>query len=258
MGINFNTSSRMDALCEDEILVRKEKFQGQQQHTEEFRRHQEQEAAECHQREAEEANRKSIKEELRRRASEKKISPSAGRRKALKEADSVNNLQVLGSCPLFKYLDIADLLLELFQDAVVKCRLDEAYVFGLRFVSLALSSLPQHPQWKLNTNSGSKKRLASQVNEVILNLDVIKQQMDAEELMKIEVETIAREEERIRKKEAEEHQRRQLDEERWSLQRKRNNLEEERAQFHALLRSKREIEQKSAIGFRRSVFSCFS
>merc|ERR1712183_390090 len=218
----------------------------------------EQVAAEHHRRETEEAHCIAVKEESRRRASEEETSPSAVRRKALKEADSANNLQVLGSCPLLKYLDIADRLLEHFQDAINKCQLDEAYVFGIRFANLALSSLPQHPQWKLNTNSEGKKRLASQVNEVLLNLHVIKQQMDAEELMKIEVETIAREAEEIRKKDAEEHQRRQLDEERWSLQRKRNNLEEERAQFHALLRSKREIEQKSAIGFRRSVFSCFS
>jgi len=156
-----------------------------------------------------------------------------------------------------KYLVIADRLLEHFQDSVDKCQLDEAYVFGLRFASLALSSLPQHPEWNLNTNSEGKKRLTSQANDVLLNLDVIKQRMDAEELKKIEVETIARKKEEHGKKEAEEHQRRQLDEERWNLQRKRNNLEEERAQFYALLRSKREIEQKNCNWFSPKCFFLF-
>jgi len=246
------------APSEDKIIVHQDKFRRQQQHNEELRRQQEQEAAECYRWEAEEENCRAIKDESQRRASEEETSPSTGRRKALKEAHSANNVQVLGSCPLLKYLVIADRLLEHFQDSVDKCQLDEAYVFGLRFASLALSSLPQHPEWNLNTNSEGKKRLTSQANDVLLNLDVIKQRMDAEELKKIEVETIARKKEEVQKKEAEENQRRQFDKERRSLQRKRNNLEEERAQFHALLRSKREIEQKTAIGFRRSVFSCFS
>merc|ERR1712183_676615 len=157
----------------------------------------EQVAAEHHRRETEEAHYRAVREESRRRAYDEEISPSAGRRKALKEADSANNLQVLGSCPLLKYIDIADRLLEHFQDAINKCQLDEAYVFGIRFANLALSSLPQHPQWKLNTNSEGKKRLASQANDVLLNLDVIKQRMDAEELKKIEVETIARKKEEV-------------------------------------------------------------
>ena len=107
-------------------------------------------------------------------------SPSAERRKALKEADAANELRVLDSCPLSKYIDIAGRLLDHFQDAVDGRRLDEAYVFGLRFANLCLSSLPQHPEWRSDTSKKSTKRLTSQVRDVLCMMDVIKQRMDAD------------------------------------------------------------------------------
>jgi len=176
-------------------------------------------------------------------------SPSADRRKALKEADAANELRVLGSCPLSKYIDIADRLLDHFQNAVDGRRLDEAYVFGLRFANLCLSSLPKHPEWKHDTRSKARKRLTSQVGDVLCMMDVIKQRMDAEELMKIKAELIAKEEEEARKKEAEDRGRQQLDEARQRKQKIRDALEEERQKFLAEQRSQREkpIQQKVTI-----------
>jgi len=178
-------------------------------------------------------------------------SPSAERRKALKEADAVaaNELRVSGSCPLSKYIDIADRLLDHFQNAVDGRRLDEAYVFGLRFANLSLSSLPKHPEWKHDTRSKARKRLTSQVGDVLCMMDVIKQRMDAEELMKIKAELIAKEEEEARKKEAEDRGRQQLDEARQRKQKIRDTLEEERQKFLAEQRSQREkpIQQKVKI-----------
>lgn len=172
-------------------------------------------------------------------------SPSAERRKALKEADASNQLRVLGSCPLTKYIDIADRLMEHFQDAVDGRRLDEAYIFGLRFANLCISSLPQHPEY--GTSSRARKRLTSQVGDVLSMMDVIKQRMDAEELMKIKAELLAKEEEEARKKEEEDRQKLKLDEERQREQKIRNALEEERAQFLAEQRAIREEEIKKKL-----------
>lgn len=184
-------------------------------------------------------------------------SPSAGRRKALKESDAANQLRVLESCPLSKYVDIADRLLDHFQHALDGRRLDEAYIFGLRFANLCLSSLPQHPEWKCDTRSKCRKRLTSQVGDVLCMMDIIKQRMDAEELMKIKAEMIAREEEEDRKKEAEDSRKHQLEDERRREQQKRNTLEEERAQFLAEQRSQRkeEIEQNQSIAEKKETIT---
>ena len=171
-------------------------------------------------------------------------SPSAERRKALKEADAANELRVLDSCPLSKYIDIAGRLLDHFQDAVDGRRLDEAYVFGLRFANLCLSSLPQHPEWRSDTSKKSTKRLTSQVRDVLCMMDVIKQRMDAEELAKIKIALIAKEKEEALEKEAEDRRKRQLDDERQREQNIRDALEAERARFLAEQRHQRQEELK--------------
>jgi len=176
-------------------------------------------------------------------------SPSAERRKALKEADAANQLRVLGSCPLSKYINIADRLLDHFQDAVDGRRLDEAYVFGLRFANLCISSLPQHPEWRHDTSNKGPKRVTSQVGDVLCMMDVLKQRMDAEELITIKAEMIAKEEEEERKKEEEDRRKHQLDGARQREQKIREALAEERAQFLAEQRSQRqeEIKQQKTI-----------
>mmetsp|Transcript_23510 Transcript_23510/g.26813 ORF Transcript_23510/g.26813 Transcript_23510/m.26813 type:complete len:652 (-) Transcript_23510:254-2209(-) len=184
-------------------------------------------------------------------------SPSAGRRKALKEADSANQeLRVFESYPLAKYFDISGRLLDHFQDAVYKRRLDEAYVFGLRFANLGLC-LPQHPEWKSNTNSKGVKRLTSQVEDVLCMMDVIKQRMDAEELMKIKAGTIAREEKEDQKRETEERRTQQVEMERQRERQKRNALEKEREEFYAQQRSqkKKEIEQMNNLAKKKDTFT---
>mmetsp|Transcript_13244 Transcript_13244/g.30927 ORF Transcript_13244/g.30927 Transcript_13244/m.30927 type:complete len:691 (-) Transcript_13244:236-2308(-) len=171
-------------------------------------------------------------------------SPSAMRRKALKEADSAHQIRILESCQLSKYVDIADRLLERFQDAVDGRRLDEAYVFGLRFANLCLSGLPQHPEWTRDATSKGRKRLTSQVGDVLCMMDVIKQRMDAEELMKIKAEMIAEEEEERQKKEEEDRRQHGLDEARRREQEKRDALEKERIKFLAEQRSQEKIHKE--------------
>jgi len=184
-------------------------------------------------------------------------SPSARRRKALKEADSANQeLRVFESYPLAKYFDISCRLLDHFQDAVYERRLDEAYVFGLRFANLGLC-LPQHPEWKSNTNSKGVKRLTSQIEDVLCMMDVIKQRMDAEELMKIKAGTIAREEKELKKRETDERRTQQVEMERQRERQKRNTLEKEREEFYAQQRSqkKKEIEQMNNLAKKKDNFT---
>uniref|UniRef100_A0A7S4AB45 USP8 dimerisation domain-containing protein n=1 Tax=Pseudo-nitzschia australis TaxID=44445 RepID=A0A7S4AB45_9STRA len=180
-------------------------------------------------------------------------SPSAERRKFLKEADSASGLRILESFPLSKYIDIADRLLERFQNALDGRRLDEAYIFGLRFANICLSSLPQHPEWRRDTSSKARKQLTSQVGDVLCMMDVIKQRMDAEELAKMKQEIIAKEEEKARKNEEKNREKREMDKSRRREQQKRDALEKERAQFLAEQRSQIQepIEQKQAIGIKK-------
>lgn len=117
-------------------------------------------------------------------------SPSRNRRQRLKAADVANTLRVLESYPLSKYFDIAQRLLDSFQAAVDDRHLDHAYIYGLRFANLAIELLPQHPEWKHNTQSRSvlkqKRKLAQQVDAVLSMMETIKQRMDVEELVRIQ------------------------------------------------------------------------
>ncbi|VEU41266.1 unnamed protein product [Pseudo-nitzschia multistriata] len=184
-------------------------------------------------------------------------SPSAKRRKALKDADSANQLRVLESCPLSKYADIAERLLGHFQNAVDGRRLDEAYVFGLRFANLCISGLPQHPEWRREIGSKTRKRLTSQVGDVLSMMDVIKQRMDAEELMKIKAEMMARKAEELRKKEEEDRRNHEFEEAQRRKQQKRDALEKERAEFLAEQRAQRQkqIEERKEIEKRNAAIN---
>lgn len=192
------------------------------------------------------------------------FSPSADRRKALKKAadETSSKFQILASCPLSKYMDVADRLLEHFCAAADEERLDEAYVFGLRFANLCLSGLPQHPEWKSSatapqapsgdktatsstitskrgtTNSATntadrKARLTSTTAFVLRKMAVVKQQMDADEIAKLAVATYQKEQEEIQRLEAEERRKRKQEEERVRERQICDALDQKRAQFRA-------------------------
>ena len=111
-------------------------------------------------------------------------SPSYARRQALRHADASNSIRVLDSYPLSKYFDIAQRLLDAFQEAVDKRRLDEAYVYGLRFAAFSVEALPKHRDWRREKDYAQpKRRNAKQVEKVISMMEIIKQRMDAEELI---------------------------------------------------------------------------
>jgi len=155
-------------------------------------------------------------------------SPSHERRLALRQADAGNTIRVLDCYPLTKYFDMARRLLDAFQTAVDERRLDEAYVYGLRFAAFSLESLPRHKDWKLaGKHSQQKRRNAQQVDKVLSMMETIKQRMDAEELV--------RQQERVR------------------LQKQRQEEEEERNQRNEAQRKRLEEEQRRALEEKRQL-----
>lgn len=132
-------------------------------------------------------------------------SPSYQRRQALRQADVGNTIRVLDSYPLDKYFDISQRLLDAFQKAVDGRRLDEAYVYGLRFAAFGLESLPKHKEYRLQTTryNKQKRRNAIQVEKVISMMEIIKQRMDAEECVLQERRRAQEEEEAERQRELE-------------------------------------------------------
>jgi hypothetical protein len=169
-------------------------------------------------------------------------SPSAPRRNALKVADAENQLRVLDSFPLHKYIDIAQRLLDCFQTAVDHRQLDEAYVYGHRFAHLVVESLPKHEEWKHSRVSATsvdakrKKRLNCQVEKVLSMMEIIVQRMDAEELVKEKEQRQAREIEK-------EIEKSRLDCQRRREKEQRDSLEEERQKFLAEQKEKN-VEKK--------------
>jgi hypothetical protein len=73
-----------------------------------------------------------------------------------------------------------------FLQAIEKRQIDAAYVYGLRLASLALELLPRHPAWKQPTVEKEKRRLTTVVDSTIQQMEVLKQRMDAEELMRLQ------------------------------------------------------------------------
>mmetsp|Transcript_61984 Transcript_61984/g.69406 ORF Transcript_61984/g.69406 Transcript_61984/m.69406 type:complete len:307 (-) Transcript_61984:930-1850(-) len=136
-------------------------------------------------------------------------SPSFARRRALKEADdTANQLRVLDCYPLSKYMAIADKLFGYFEEAFDSLRLDDAYVYGMRFAELAITNLPTHQDWRATssaTTAGSAEdKLQSQIVKVVSRLEIIKRRMDEEESRKLRTGMLAQAEAR-----AEEEVRRQ-------------------------------------------------
>ena len=173
---------------------------------------------------------------------EQPASPSHERRLALRQADAGNTIRVLDCYPLTKYFDMARRLLDAFQTAVDERRLDEAYVYGLRFAAFSLESLPRHKDWKLaGKHSQQKRRNAQQVDKVLSVMETIKQRMDAEELVRqqerVRLQKQQRQEEEERNQRNEAQRKQQLEEE------QRQALEEKRQLKKA--QSKKNVEQSA-------------
>lgn len=167
------------------------------------------------------------------------MSPSSERRFELKKISLEGQLKVLDSYPLSKYIQISEKLLCKFDAAVHFRRLNEAYIFGLRFANVAISSLPEHPEWKSSTNAKGKKRLMSQVKRVLEMMEIIKKRMDAEELIKIKSRLEAQKKEEDQKREEEDRAKQKKDRDRRREEEILHILEAERELFFAQQRKNR-------------------
>eukprot|EP00934_Nitzschia_sp_Nitz4_P001319 Nitzschia sp. Nitz4//scaffold7_size249615//28732//30351//NITZ4_001142-RA/size249615-processed-gene-0.174-mRNA-1//-1//CDS//3329558337//1319//frame0 len=130
-------------------------------------------------------------------------SPSASRRQALRKANEGTTMRVLDSYPLDRYLDMGDRLLDTFQQAVDARELDQAYIYGLRFASFCVDTIPKHKDYKLAVNRKRIQRVAQKLEKVVSILEIVTQRMDAEELVLQERKRQQLEIERQRKEEEE-------------------------------------------------------
>jgi hypothetical protein len=121
---------------------------------------------------------------------------SFSRRRALKDADSANQVRVVDSYPLSNYMTIAQRLFGYFEQAYESLHLDEAYVYGMRFAQLALTNLPKHREW--TAGGVVEENLKSQIAKVLSRLEIIKWRMDKEESMKLRTRMLAQAEEEVR------------------------------------------------------------
>jgi hypothetical protein len=112
-------------------------------------------------------------------------SPSAARRKALRQADGKNDVfKVMETVSVDKYYYLIDRLLVEFDRAMDERRLDEAYIYGIRFASFSVESLPRHVHYKSPEYKRLQLRNARQVDRVLKGLESVTARMDAEELAK--------------------------------------------------------------------------
>ncbi|CAB9510801.1 expressed unknown protein [Seminavis robusta] len=141
---------------------------------------------------------------------------SATRRKHLKEVEAESGkalLHVLDSYPIEKYYGMADRLVTAFQLALDERRLDDAYVFGLRFATFSLEGLPKHGNYQ-RQNKMQRVKNSRQVDQVLQKMELVATRMDAEERLKEKLRRQAQErkkrEELARKQEEDQKQKAEL------------------------------------------------
>mmetsp|Transcript_7237 Transcript_7237/g.8198 ORF Transcript_7237/g.8198 Transcript_7237/m.8198 type:complete len:294 (+) Transcript_7237:18-899(+) len=134
-------------------------------------------------------------------------SPSFARRRALKEADdTANQLRVLDCYPLSKYMAIADKLFGYFEEAFDSLKLDDAYVYGMRFAELAITNLPEHQDWGTAAAGIAEEQLKARIVKVVSRLEIIKRRMDEEESRKLRTGMLAQAEARVEEEVRMQHQ----------------------------------------------------
>ncbi len=142
-----------------------------------------------------------------------KARPSDARRLALKQSEVNKIPNISNMTPIERYYALALKLLQRFYTAVDSNKLDEAYIYGLRFAQFSAKVLPTHGYYKVKQKNYMQLRKDNQndLKKVIDALEQVVNLMDLEELEK--QETRRREEEAMRLiKEREEQMRKEEDE----------------------------------------------
>ena len=138
-------------------------------------------------------------------------------------------LTLLLSTRISEYFAMTQRLHTAFGVSIEKRQIDAAYVYGLRLASLAVELLPNHPEWKQSSCAKQKRRLANQVDQTLRQMEVLKQRMDAEELMRRQKQH----QEEERQRQAEEQRHREEEERRQKQEAAQKRLKEERKRLLA-------------------------
>ena len=112
-------------------------------------------------------------------------SPSYHRRKALRDSDASNMMAIIATYPLDKYFEISNRLLENFQHSLDERKLDETYVYGIRFCTFSVEALPKHPHYNQPKFKQLRSKNSKQVDKVLKTMEIVTQRMDIEETAKI-------------------------------------------------------------------------
>lgn len=114
--------------------------------------------------------------------------PSSARRKHLREADANSGTvpSVSNFFPLDRYYDASEKVLETFELAFEKRRLDEAYVYGMRYCTFCVEGITKHDYYRSAKFGQKRAKINKRVTEVLTKLEAVADLMDAEEIKKEE------------------------------------------------------------------------
>lgn len=112
--------------------------------------------------------------------------PSSARRRQLREAEANAGTipTVSNFFPLERYYEAADKVLQTFETAYSKKRLDEAYVYGIRFCDFCVNGIVKHDYYKSSKFAARKAQTNARVDAVLTKLEQVADWMDEEEIKK--------------------------------------------------------------------------
>ena len=119
----------------------------------------------------------------------KKSRPSAERRQILKANQANKFSPVSNGTPIERYYETADKLKQIFQTHFAENKLDEAYIYGMRYATFSAKSLPQHGYYNSTKSKYVllRKKNRKDLEQVIDGLEKVAEYMDLEELEKAEM-----------------------------------------------------------------------
>lgn len=119
-----------------------------------------------------------------------KSRPSDKRRQMLKTKDANKFQPVSNLTPIERYYDVAEKLKQMFEKNFSEQRLNDAYVYGMRFSKFSAHGLSQHDYYNAPKPELQmlKKKNQKDLREVIDALEEVAQLMDLEELEKAEIQ----------------------------------------------------------------------
>lgn len=130
--------------------------------------------------------------------------PSSARRQRLREADARNsNIPTVSNFfPIDRYYNASDKVLETFEKAFQAKRLDEAFVYGMRYCTFCVQGIVHHDYYKSEKYEDRRKQMNTRVNAVLTKLEQVALWMDEEEIQKerLRQEALKRQEEERRLK----------------------------------------------------------